>query len=110
MVGSLADRERAVCRGANYRRLPQPVPKGPPVALDCFKAAEPFTQRGRQAGDERRSLTPVVDKVPSKPNGKARSKTDKKARPEHAKLRSEPALIMLRRGGDIAAPQHIAQL
>jgi hypothetical protein len=55
-------------------------------------------------------LTPVVDKVPSKPNGKARSKTDKKARPEHAKLRSEPALIMLRRGGDIAAPQHIAQL
>jgi hypothetical protein len=48
--------------------------------------------------------------VPSQPKGEARSKTDKNACPEHAKLRSEPAQIMLRCGGDIAAPQRIAQL
>ena len=88
----MADGERAVCRVAHRRRLPQQVPKGPPVALDCFKAAEPFTQCRRQTVDERRPLTPVIDKVPSQPNGKACRKTDKSACPEHIKLRSERAL------------------
>jgi hypothetical protein len=110
VVDCLADSEGAVCRAADRRYLSQQLTKGPPIAFDCLKAAEPFTKSGRKAGDKRRPLAAVVDKVPNKPSGKAYGKTDQDACPEHVKLRSEPARTMLRCGGNIAASQHISQL
>jgi hypothetical protein len=73
-------------------RLVQKVAEGVPVALDRFKAPESFTIRGRKTGNERRSLTPVVDEMGCKPDRKASSETDEKTCPEHAILPFRPCV------------------
>jgi hypothetical protein len=85
----------------------QEVPKFVPVALDLLKAAESFPLCGRKTGNECRSLTPIVDDMPSKYDRDTSSKTDEKNCPEHSATPVQNSLghrtgrNMLQCGGDI---------
>jgi hypothetical protein len=94
---------------SSKRLVVQEVPKFVPVALDLLKAAESFPLCGRKTGNECRSLTPIVDDMPSKYDRDTSSKTDEKNCPEHSATPVQNSLDprtgrnMLQCGGDIAA-------
>jgi len=71
----------------------QQVPKFVPVAPDLLKAAQSFTLSKRKTGNECRSLTPIVDDIPSKYDRDTNSKTDEKTCPEDTLLLFRTARI-----------------
>jgi hypothetical protein len=87
----------------------QQLAKFVPVALDLLKASESFPLSGRKTGNKCRSLTPIVDDMPSKYDCDTSSKTGEKTCPEHSATPVQNGLdpktgrIMLQCGGDIAA-------